>query len=149
MKIEEAINQSAFENPAQKAIINVIYTHNHIQSIMRDLFLDHEITQQQYNVLRILRGKHPAVVNPSYIKSVMLDKNPDLTRLCDRLHKQGLIQRKISKENRRKMDLKISEKGLALLKTMDLPEKTYFEKLKTLTNEEFQQLSDLLDKLRG
>lgn len=149
MEIEKEIKQSGFENPVQKAIINIIYTNNHLQFKLRELFNQYDITSQQYNVLRILRGQYPNVVNPSYIKAVMLDKNPDLTRLCDRLCKQGYIERKVSKENRRKMNLKITEKGLELLKLIDAPEKAFYTGFNTLSPEELNALSNLLDKLRG
>lgn len=149
VKIEKEISQGVFESPIQKAVVNIIYTNNHLQFKLRELFNRYDITSQQYNVLRILRGHYPNVVNPSYIKEVMLDKNPDLTRLCDRLTKQGYIERKISKENRRKMNLKITDKGLELLKKLDTPEKEFYGGFQNLSSEELMSLSDLLDKLRG
>lgn len=149
MKIEEEIKQSAFFNSAQKAIINIFFTHNYFQNEMRALFQQKDLTVQQYNVLRILRGKYPEYVNPGFIKSVMVDKNPDLTRLCDRLEKQGWISRENCPVNRRKVNIAITESGLELLSTLDEPEKDFFRKFKNISNEELEKLSELLDKVRG
>ena len=109
MKLEDAIKQKKFESPLHKATINLMYTANWLHGEFRDLFKSFDITHQQYNVLRILRGMHPNCVNPTEIKEVMLDKNPDITRLCDRLLLMGLIHRNIDKENRRKMKIVITE----------------------------------------
>ena len=102
MKIEDAIKQKKFDSPLHKATLNLMYTANWLHGEFRDLFKAFDITHQQYNVLRILRGKYPECVNPTEIKEVMLDKNPDITRLCDRLLTMGLINRAIDKMNRRR-----------------------------------------------
>jgi DNA-binding MarR family transcriptional regulator len=88
-------------------------------------------------------------LNPSDIKAVMLDKNPDLTRLCDRLCEMGYIDREIDAVNKRKMNIKINEKGLEILKEID-PKMEHFNNSRfDLTEEEAEQLSALLDKVRG
>ena len=110
MEIEKEIKQSSFQSNLHKAVVNVIYTEGWISSVFRDIFKNYKITSQQYNVLRILRGRFPASLNPSEIKSVMIDKNPDLTRLCDRLVIMGLIDRCIDAENKRKVNIQINEK---------------------------------------
>ncbi len=148
MKFEEEIKQSKFDSSAQKALLNVMFTSNWINALFRDVFKPYDITPQQYNVLRILRGKHPKSSNPGEIKEVMLDKNPDLTRLCDRLCKLDLITRGVDKTNRRKINIKISDAGLELLKTLDPKIKKMQSAMKSLTEDEANQLSDLLDKMR-
>lgn len=149
LKIEEEIKQSKFSSPSQKAFLNVVFTANYLQGKMRDYLKPYGLTPQQYNVLRILRGKHPKFANPSEIKAVMLDKNPDLTRLCDRLILNGWISREIDSDNRRKMCIGINDEGLALLAKMDEKINQMSEELNTLTENENNALSDLLDKLRG
>lgn len=148
MKFEEEIKQSKFDSSTQKAVLNVMFTSNWINALFRDVFKPYDITPQQYNVLRILRGKHPKSANPGEIKEVMLDKNPDLTRLCDRLCKLDLITRGVDKKNRRKINIKISDAGLELLKTLDPKIKRMQSSMKSLTEDEANQLSDLLDKMR-
>ncbi|MFN5890795.1 MAG: MarR family winged helix-turn-helix transcriptional regulator [Bacteroidota bacterium] len=149
MKIEQAIKQKKFESDAQKAYLNILYTASWLQSESRDLYKKHGITSQQYNVLRILRGQYPNHANPKYIKDVMLDKNPDLTRLCDRLLKLGLIARAACPENRRKMNIGITEQGLALLEKIDPEVSNYFEQIAGQGQVNFALLSDLLDSMRG
>lgn len=149
MKLEEEIRQNKFTNVSQKAVLNVMFTAGWLEGKIRDELKPYGLTSQQYNVLRILRGRYPKYANPSEIKSVMLDKNPDLTRLCDRLIANEWIVREIDKDNRRKMNISITENGLKLLKKLDPVMDKFQNKLKTLSNEEYQQLSDLLDKLRG
>ena len=148
MKIEEAIRQKKFEHPQQKAVLNLIYTYNWISSIYEKFFKSYDLTSQQYNVLRILRGKYPDHICAGEVKDVMLDKNPDLTRLCDRLLKKNLIKRETNVHNRRQVLLCITEDGLALLAKMD-PEVGSSLKAKNLDDKEALLLSNLLDKMRG
>lgn len=149
VKFEDEIKQRKFSSDFQKATLNVIFTANWIHAHFRDVFKPFDLTQQQYNVLRILRGKHPKSANPGEIKDVMLDKNPDLTRLCDRLYNLGLIHREADPVNRRKINIKISDEGLKLLKKIDPKIQAIEEVMTTLSPEEATMLSDLLDKLRN
>jgi DNA-binding MarR family transcriptional regulator len=149
LKLEEAIKQKKFESEVQKAYLNILYTASWLQTESRDIYIKHGITSQQYNVLRILRGQYPQHANPKYIKDVMLDKNPDLTRLCDRLVKLGLIERAACPVNRRKMNIGITEQGLALLEKIDPEVTRYFDKIAHDRKVDFALLSDLLDSLRG
>ena len=130
-------------------MLNIMYTANWLMGKFRDIYKPYGITPQQYNVLRILRGKHPESVNPSEIKEVMLDKNPDITRLCDRLLAMGLIGRSIDAENRRKMNIVITHQGLQLLSQI---QPLLEERQRLILSREgldFDLLSDLLDELRG
>ena len=149
MKLEDEIKQSRFTSARQKAMVNILFTANWINAKSREIFKTHNITLQQYNVLRILRGKYPKAANPGEIKAVMLDKNPDLTRLCDRMCSLGLISREIDPVNRRKMNIIITEKGLEVLKQID-PEMMKLDiDIINLAEAEASKLSDMLDKLRG
>ena len=147
--MEDAIKQKKFESPLHKATINLMYTANWLHGEFRDLFKSFDITHQQYNVLRILRGMHPNCVNPTEIKEVMLDKNPDITRLCDRLLLMGLIHRNIDKENRRKMKIVITEKGLDLLLEIEPVIKLRMEQLFADVKVDYEKFNDMLDAMRG
>jgi len=149
MDIEEAIKQKKFESAQQKAWVNLIYTFNCLNDQVNQAFKDFDITQQQYNVLRILRGRFPEPASCASVKEVMLDKNPDLTRLCDRLVSKGLIERDLNADNRRQVVLKITNPGLELLKEIDPVMKKYNKSLNNLSEKEAEKLSELLDKLRG
>ena len=92
---------------------------------------------------------HPACVNPTEIKAVMLDKNPDITRLCDRLLLMGLIHRTIDKENRRKMKISITEKGLALLLEIEPVIKSRMNDLFAEVCVDYDKFNEMLDAMRG
>ncbi len=147
MKLEKAIRQKGFQNEYQKAIINIIYTHNYLIGKMNPVFKQYGITRQQYNVLRILRGQHPDPATINLIKERMLDKMSDASRIAERLKKKKLIEKSRNLIDKRAADIIISKKGLALLKTMD-PESKKFNKLITLSDGEVANLNKILDNLR-
>ena len=148
MKLEEEINQSRFSNPQQKAIVNIIYTGNWLGDKSDLVLKPHQLNQQHYNILRIIKGRYPDSICPSDVKKVLLNKKGDLTRLLDKLVKMDLVERNLNEENRRSIDLIISKKGIKLLEEL-LPEIEKQNALKgSLTDKEALQLSDLLDKIR-
>ena len=149
MKLEEAIKQKRFESPQIKAMLNIMYTANWLMGEFRDVYKPFGITPQQYNVLRILRGKHPESINPSEIKEVMIDKNPDITRLCDRLLAMGLIGRSIDSDTRRKMNIVITDQGLHLLAQIQPLLTERQTQILHRSDINFELLSELLDELRG
>jgi MarR family transcriptional regulator, 2-MHQ and catechol-resistance regulon repressor len=149
LKLEEAIKQKRFESPQIKAMLNIMYTANWLMGEFRDVYTPFGITPQQYNVLRILRGKHPESINPSEIKEVMIDKNPDITRLCDRLLAMGLIGRSIDSDNRRKMNIVITDQGLHLLAQIQPLLTERQTQILHRSDINFELLSELLDELRG
>lgn len=151
MKIEKAIRQSAgFKSSHEKAAVNLIYTGSWLRDTQNVLLKRHNILPQHYNVLRILKGKHPEPVSPGTIKEVMLEKNNDITRLLDKLVIKGLVKRQLCPVNRRKMDINITDKGIKLLRDMEAPMKKHLgEMKKRLSEKEAEQLSYLLDKMRG
>lgn len=149
VKIEDAIKQKKFVTQQEKVIVNIIYTNNWLRDMHAMVLKPYHLLMQHYNVLRILKGKYPEVVSPSEIKAVMLDKGNDLTRLLDKLVKMELVERNLCPSNRRKMDLKLTEKGDQLI--LDLTDKMDAALCKVygnLTDEESSVISDLLDKLR-
>jgi len=148
MKIEDEIQQSKFKSAQQKAIINLIYTTNRFQAKHQDFLKPFDITIQQFNILRILRGQHPKSISGTEIKSRMLDRNSDVSRLLDRLTAKQLITKKVSADDKRAADILITEEGLKLLATLDNQE-VDIDSFLELTEEEAIQLSNLLDKSRG
>jgi len=78
-----------------------------------------QLTNNQYNVLRILRGSHPAKLACSDISERMIDRDPDVTRLVDRLERRGLVTRMRNRRDRRVVEVGISDKGLALVRGLD------------------------------
>jgi DNA-binding MarR family transcriptional regulator len=149
VKIEQAIQQASFDNSLHKAVINLVYTSNWMRDKQNQLFKPYGILPQHFNVMKILKGKHPELVSPSYIKEVMLDKAPDLTRLVDKLVQKGWASRKQCEQNRRMVEIGLTEKGVKVLEVLNEQVKANATSLQNrLTETEAEQISDLLDKLR-
>lgn len=149
MKFEEEIRQSAFKSSREKAIVNISYTGNWLRDVMEGMLKPIGINEQHYNILRILRGRYPGTICPGEMKEVLINKRGDLTRLLDKLVKMGLVDRDINPDNRRMIILKLTEKGLDLLGRLDPELNALNKQVNSLTEEESEQLSNLLDKLRG
>ena len=149
MSIEEEIKQPKFRNAYQKAVINLIYTTNWLENKQEEFFKPFHITSSQYNILRILRGQGKNKLSGAEIKSRMLERNSDISRLLDRLSRKKLITRTPCPEDKRASDVLISKAGLDVLlqidKHIDASEKQAIH----LSKEEALQLSNLLDKARG
>lgn len=149
MKIENEIQSDKFEDNYHKVVINLFYTYGWLANALRCQFEKHNLTQQQFNLLRILRGQYPKPATVSLLKERMIDKMSDASRIVDRLVQKGLASRSTCPQDRRAVDICISQKGLELLATIDAEFKTRDVLKDNLTEEEAGQLSELLDKLRG
>ena len=150
MSIETDIKQKKFRSPFQRLAINLVYTSNWLQYNQMELFREHDLTLQQYNVLRILRGQQSNAIKVSDIAERMLDKNSNTSRLVDKLLAKGLAERSSCPSDRRAVDVIITEQGLELLATLDpLLEERENSMGKAITSEEAENLSAILDKLRN
>jgi DNA-binding MarR family transcriptional regulator len=149
MRIDDEIQSSKFEDNYQKVVINISYTEGWLRNTLNCHFEKHNLTQQQFNILRILRGQYPKPATVNLLKERMIDKMSDASRIVDRLVQKEMITRCTNNKDRRAVDIRISDKGLEVLSIMDGEFKTKDLLQKNLTLEEAGQLSDLLDKLRG
>lgn len=129
--------------------LNLLYTTNWLASSQACLLKPYDLTPPQYNVLRILRGQYPKPVRVNDIIERMLDKMSNASRLVDKLLLKGWVKRTECPNDRRAVDVVITEEGLALLLALDKMQEDWENQLKNLNEEEAKQLSDLLDKLRG
>jgi DNA-binding MarR family transcriptional regulator len=148
MGIEKDIQQAKFRNNYQKAGINLLYTIGWIRERTRSIFESEDITPQQFNILRILRGSFPQPLSTLQIRERMLDKMSDTSRIVDRLIVKGLVKKLVCKSDRRLVDVIISDKGKKLLERLDLRQDEIDGALKNLSDKEAALLSDLLDKIR-
>jgi DNA-binding MarR family transcriptional regulator len=148
MTIEKDINQHTFRNEYQKATINFIYTYNWLNEQMKLFFEQHDITSQQFNILRILRGAGEPL-STLQIRQRMLDKMSDTSRIVDRLVKKNLVKKNICKADKRLVDVTINEKGKKLLEEMDTKEELMDSVLKNLNEADAKKLNQLLDKIRN
>ncbi len=149
MKLEEEIKQKEFKNEYHKAYVNILFTTNWLDSQSKEFFAAFDLTPQQFNVLRILRGKFPEPARVNYIRERMIDKMCDASRIVERLRLKKLVERKICKLDRRSVDVVISTKGQSLLSTIDLEINQLDSVMHKLNPEEIAQLNNILDKLRG
>lgn len=149
MRLEDEIQQFKFRNQRQKMLINLIYTYNAISSKMQEFLKTESLTMQQYNILRILRGQHPNPSTNSLVKERMLDRNSDVTRIIDRMIRDGLVSRVNCESDRRRVDITITDLGLEKLKRLDAMSGQMDTIASGLSEEESAILNDMLDKLRS
>ena len=149
MKIEEVLKSTIPLDIAKKVILNFTYTQNVIGDKFHEILKPYEISREQYNVLRILRGQKGCPANLSIIQERMLAKNSNTTRLIDKLLLKDYVTREVCPENRRKIEVLITQKGLDILTELD-PIVVEHEQLfaNNLTTDELEQLNILLEKYR-
>ncbi len=136
---------STFPNERVKALINIKYTANWLDTIGNELLKPFKISVQQYNILRILRGAKEAITVSS-VRKRMIQKSPNATRLMDKLCDKELIERTRCENDRRIVYVKISERGLKLLATINIEE--FNNHMNNITEDEAETLNKILDKIR-
>lgn len=149
--IQAAIRQTRpFRNAAQEAAIGLLLTAEAIRWPLQDLLAGHdELTPQQYNVLRILRGAGAAGLATLEIGARMIERTPGVTRLLDRIESKGLVERMRHAEDRRQVICKITEQGLTLLRRLDRPIEALDDAvMASLDQAELAELIRLLNKVR-
>ncbi|MGJ1203149.1 MarR family winged helix-turn-helix transcriptional regulator [Sphingobacterium lactis] len=148
-KIEELVKVRQFASPWHRATINIIYTSNWLNVMLEKRAGARQITLQQFNVLRVLRGQYPNPVTNNLLKERLLTKTPDISRLVDRIVSKGLVSREKNSVDKRAVDLLITEKGLTLLEEIESDMMLGDILQDNLTADDCLKLSELLDKFRG
>lgn len=148
MGIEKEIHQAKFRSAKQKAMLNVLFTYGWITEKVKKFLAPEDITPQQYNILRILRGSYPEPLSTLQIRERMLDRMSDTSRIVDRLIVKQLVKKVVCEKDRRLVDVTITEKGKNLLQKLDADANKMEDFLSNLTEEEAEKVSRLLDKLR-
>lgn len=149
MKIEDEIKQNKFDSEIHKLAVNLIFTGNWFGLLTAQFLKKFDLTPQQFNVLRILRGQHPNPATVNLLIDRMLDRMSNVSRIVDKLFAKELVERKTCKKDRRAVDVVITEKGLELLKQIDARKEEMDLILNNISEAEARQLNGLLDKLRG
>lgn len=148
MRIEKDITQTKFRNTQNRAMVNILFTHawmiDHIKSFVKS----ENITPQQYNILRILRGS-PEPLSTLQLRERMLDKMSDTSRIVERMVAKDLVQKAVSEKDKRMVDVIITPKGLELLESLDRRNEELDAMMNHLSDEELETLNSLLDKLRN
>lgn len=145
--IESLIKQNKFKDEQQKAMISVIYTANALSNFHENYFSKHQLTLQQYNALRILRGQYPKPATINLIRDRMMDKMSDASRIVERLRKGGFVERLVSKIDKRAVDVIITQKGLDVLALIELDSDKTEIPTKFLNEAEAKELSRLIGKM--
>lgn len=148
MSIEKDIHQENFRNDFHRACVNLFFTHGWLIEKVKGVLNGAEITPQQFNILRILRGSHPQPLSTLQIRDRMLDKMSDTSRIVDRLVVKGLVAKKTNENDKRLVDISITDSGLELLQHLDEKNQQMDSILGNLSPDEASQLSHMLDKIR-
>jgi len=148
MSFDKQISLVDSRNDYHRAFVNIFHTYYYLVNLMNDAFKKHDITRQQYNVLKILSDQHPKGASVNLIKARMLDKMSDVSRIVERLRLKGLVIRQSALRDKRAVDVTITPRGLDFLATID-PEIARLSELPgNLTSEETAALNIMLDKIR-
>jgi DNA-binding MarR family transcriptional regulator len=148
VSIEKDIQQNNFTSVQHKALVNLLYTYGWVIEKIKGFLAKEDITHQQFNILRILRGSHPQPLSTLQIRERMLDKMSDTSRIVDRLVAKSLVKKTICPADKRLVDVVITEKGQKLLKKVDAEADYISEIMGNLSEKEAEMLNDLLDKMR-
>ena len=149
MKIEKAIKSTQEMSISTKTVINLIHTSRVIEEAISSELKPFDLTIQQYNVLRILRGQKGNPANLSTLQERMVDRNSNTTRLIDKLIKKGWVVRQVCAENRRKIEIFITKNGLDLLKQLDpITESKNKRMLQHVSGTELDILNETLNNVR-
>lgn len=149
MKLEEEIQQSKFKDEYHKLGVNIIYSASWMSSKHLHVLKKFNLSIQQFNILRILKGRHPEPATVKLLTERMIDKMSNASRLVEKLKQKGLVERTSCPEDRRRVDIAITEEGLKIVnQASKITEVEIENTLSTLTKKEAKQLNDLLDKMR-
>ncbi len=148
MKLTKAIKQERFKTELQKAVVNILYTSSWLNYRQAAIFKEFGLTMKQFNILRILKGQYPNAATVNLLIERMIDKSSNASRIVDKLVDKGLVERKVCPEDRRRVDVIISDAGMKIVnkasQRLEMSE-TFTD---SLTEKEAKKLNELLDKLR-
>lgn len=149
MRLEDAIKQKrAFRNDHHKVMVNLLYSNNWLEEKSRDFLKQQNISLQQYNILRILKGSEKPL-STMQIRERMLDRMSDTSRIIDRMVAKKIVEKKPNSNDKRLVDITITENGLQILEELDKKNHELEAIVGELSVNEAKMLNDLLDKMRG
>lgn len=148
-KLEDELQQRQFMSLREKTLVNLIFTFNFFQHKLEEMMRYFGITPQQYNILRILKGQYPNAITLNDIKNRMLDRNSDVSRIVERMRKKNILTRKINPNNRRAVEISITQEGIELLKKIEPYLNKYHNSISHLSDSELETINNLLDKMRN
>ncbi len=148
--LEEAIKQKKFVSDRLRLAVNLYYTQSQLQYENNTLLKPFNLSVQQYNILRIVRGQKGTPISIRDITDRMIDEMSNASRLVEKMRKKGLVDRKVCPEDRRRVEIYLTREGEEILASAsDCLEQQIEERLNVLTLDEVKQLNTLLDKING
>ena len=148
MRIEDQIQQRAFSNEWHKLRVNLMYTSNWLRGELTQFLKPFGVTQQQFNILRILHGQYPGTLSTQQLRDQLIDRMSDTSRLVDRLQQKGLACKDECSKDKRLVDITITKKGLELLCQIDERMTELDDTMQSINEQEAKVLNKLLDRLR-
>lgn len=148
VKIEDSIQVKSFRSEFEKLIVNLQFSNSWLEERLTCWVKSQGLTLQQYNVLRILRGKHPNPATVNHIIERMIDKSSNASRLVEKLRVKALVVRSANQFDRRQVDVLITDKGLSLLAELDKTFTNVEQQFKHISKTDAKTLNNLLDKFR-
>lgn len=150
MTIEQALKQEKpFPDEYRRLAVNVLYTREYLAARFNQRLKPYDATAEQFNVLRILRGRHPEAMAVKDIQERMIGRMSNTSRLVEKLRRKGLVERCACLHDRRAVEVSITPQGLERLTELEQAIEPVYRQCRTLSEEEAEQLNHLLDKLRG
>ncbi len=148
MKLEQAIQSTRFKNEVHKAGLNILYTAWWLKTVMSRELKEFGLTHEQYNVLRILKGKHPELICVKDIACRMIEKNSNVPRIIDRLEIKKLVKRATSEADKRETVISLTQSGIAVLEASTQRVNAIFDEVMVINEEEASAINQLLEKVR-
>lgn len=149
MEIEKAIQQKKFKDPYERAMVNLLYTSSWLSYRQTAVFKKYGLSMQQYNILRILRGQHPEPITVNMLIDRMIDKSSNASRIVEKLRSKGLLERKTCPDDRRRVDVVITNEGLDILAKATEALAELHRSMRSISEAEAETLNELLNKLRA
>ncbi len=148
MKLEQAIQSTRFKNEVHKAGLNILYTAWWLKTVMSRELKEFGLTHEQYNVLRILKGKHPELICVKDIACRMIEKNSNVPRIIDRLEIKKLVKRATSEADKRETVISLTQSGIAVLEASTQRINTIFDEVMVINEAEAASINQLLERVR-
>jgi DNA-binding MarR family transcriptional regulator len=148
VKLEQAIQSTRFKNEVHKAGLNILYTAWWLKTVMSKELKEFGLTHEQYNVLRILKGKHPELICVKDIACRMIEKNSNVPRIIDRLEIKKLVKRATSEADKRETVISLTQSGIAVLEASTQRINAIFDEVMVINEQEAESINTLLEKVR-
>ena len=149
MKLEQAIQSTKFRNEVHKAGLNILYTAWWLKTMMSRELKEFGLTHEQYNVLRILKGKYPEQMCVRDIACRMIEKSSNVPRIIDRLELKKLVKRSISVIDKRETVITLTQSGITILEATTVSINKVMDGMLSINNQDAAALNRLLEKVRS